>query len=70
MVEQPGSSLWVLSVDHDTRMEHVVEVDANSFEILNRHLLTDQEAESAMVMSSACHPFIYAGWRPIGCSAR
>ena len=45
MVEQPGSSLWVLSVDHDTRMEHVVEVDALSFDILNRHLLTDQSEE-------------------------
>ena len=61
MVEQPGSSLWVLSVDHDTRMEHVVEVDAASFEVLNRQLLTDQEADSAMVMACERHPFMKDG---------
>ena len=61
MVEQPGSSLWVLSVDHDTRMEHVVEVDHSSFEILNRHLLTEQEADATSVMSSERHPFMKDG---------
>ena len=61
MVEQSGSSLWVLSVDHDTRMEHVVEVDHSSFEILNRHLLTEQEADATSVMSSERHPFMKDG---------
>ena len=39
----------------------IVEVDQLSFEILNRHLLTEQEADATSVMSSERHPFMKDG---------